>query len=638
MELMESKNFAKDWLQKGIYGVLAFMTTMLCIMGYYPLVPSFYAAYCLKKQRNLFLYLPLAVGMMMYMPLAATVKYSFILAMIFLAVQFYIWANRSCSGAAAGVIAALLTIVMNFSEDIISLSILELEKNELILGIGEGCVVFSATMIFHYLDSCSEQFSLWIPEFAGMGGLIPSSAAVSILTEEEQENRMMAFVTAVDGLSEAFYGMSRPKEKNEYEQITTIEQEVTGRLCAGCDGCTICWNENRATLTESIRKLIRAVLEHHSREELLEEQYLNDCIEYPQMVEAALGAFGRMELNYAWYLRLMENRQVIAQQLNAMSSLMQDWNRVGENIDEEKKLWIARISYEVAECGLAAEQIHIYKGENGKIRIRADVYGKWSSGIPVRHYLKAVEKATGLSLRTQKDAKSILTKEPNTIVLFEDTIYFALQGIALQKKDGATISGDNFSVFQQDDGKYHVCLSDGMGSGTSASQESEMVVDLLEKFMEAGFQKDTAIKMMNSAMVLKGEDNKFSTLDYATIDLYTGDLEMIKIGAAAAYIKHGRAAECIQADSLPAGVDIEQPIPAIHKKLQKGDFLVMVSDGVLEYLHAENPEEKLSEIISDIRTDNAGVLARNLLNQVLLFTGGHALDDMTVLVTGIWEK
>ena len=76
----------------------------------------------------------------------------------------------------------------------------------------------------------------------------------------------------------------------------------------------------------------------------------------------------------------------------------------------------------------------------------------------------------------------------------------------------------------------------------------------------------------------------------------------------------------------------------MKKQMASGDFLVMVTDGVIEYLHVRNPKETLSDIIVGIQTDNAGILAEKILEQVLLRTGGHAMDDMTVLVTGIWEK
>ena len=64
----------------------------------------------------------------------------------------------------------------------------------------------------------------------------------------------------------------------------------------------------------------------------------------------------------------------------------------------------------------------------------------------------------------------------------------------------------------------------------------------------------------------------------------------------------------------------------------------MVTDGVIEYLNVRNPQERLGAIISDITTDNAGVLSQKVLDKVLLDTGGYVMDDMTVLAIGIWEK
>ena len=165
-----------------------------------------------------------------------------------------------------------------------------------------------------------------------------------------------------------------------------------------------------------------------------------------------------------------------------------------------------------------------------------------------------------------------------------------------------------------------------------------MVVDLLQKFIEAGFRKETAVKLMNSAMVLQGEDNSFSTLDYSVIDLYTGNLELIKIGGAATFVKRKTEVECIENGTLPAGADVRLEIESTKTILYNGDFLVMVTDGVLECLHVRNPKETLCDIINEIKTDNAGVMAEEILRKVMLYASGYAVDDMTVLVTGIWEK
>ena len=79
---------------------------------------------------------------------------------------------------------------------------------------------------------------------------------------------------------------------------------------------------------------------------------------------------------------------------------------------------------------------------------------------------------------------------------------------------------------------------------------------------------------------------------------------------------------------------------SIHSKntLQSGDFLVMVTDGVLEYLHVKDRQGKFMDIIAGVKSDNAGVMAQEILDRVLLDTGGYAMDDMTVVAIGIWEK
>ena len=145
-------------------------------------------------------------------------------------------------------------------------------------------------------------------------------------------------------------------------------------------------------------------------------------------------------------------------------------------------------------------------------------------------------------------------------------------------------------------------VSDGMGSGYAACKESEMVIDLIEKFMEAGFLPDTALRMMNSAMVTHGENNLFSTVDLMRLELDSGIAEFYKIGAAVTFIRHGDEVR------------------------------------VLEHLHVENANQTMQEIIRAVTTNNPAQFAREVLDQVLLFTGGRVRDDMTILTAGIWER
>lgn len=515
---------------------------------------------------------------------------------------------------------------------------MEVEKKmgrEMIRGIiAFGCgslIVFSCILILQYLIGLVRRLRIYMELKHNKEG------NVVVPQRQVQNQKMESFAYAINGLSDAFFAMSQPRAKLITEEVGVLEQEITGKLCANCDGCAICWNENRMRSLGGIRALLHAVMNHSTKDELLLDPYVQNCYRYEGMVEEALQAFGRLELNQAWYNRLLENRYVIAQQLDAMAGIVAEWTKTRTCIDQKSRAQMSQIVYQVQEKGLVVENLHLYE-ENKRLCVEAYVSCKWNGGIPAKNYVSAVEKALHTSMRMGKESKTILTQEPVFLSLYEDTKYYGLQGIATEKKTGSFISGDSYSFFAMDDGNYHICLSDGMGSGSRANQESEMVVDLLQKFIEAGFKKEIAIKLMNSAMVLQGEENSFSTLDYAMVDLYTGQLEIIKIGGATTFIKHGKEVEIISDGTLPAGADVHMEVESVKKQLRSGDFLVMVTDGVVEYPHVRNQKEALADIIRNVKTDNAGVLAESILEQVLSRTGGHAMDDMTVLVTGIWEK
>ena len=74
------------------------------------------------------------------------------------------------------------------------------------------------------------------------------------------------------------------------------------------------------------------------------------------------------------------------------------------------------------------------------------------------------------------------------------------------------------------------------------------------------------------------------------------------------------------------------------EQIEDGDFVIMVTDGVMEHLHVKDACETMQEIIRGIDTVNPAEFSRDILEQVLLFTGGRVRDDMTVLTAEIWSR
>ena len=164
-----------------------------------------------------------------------------------------------------------------------------------------------------------------------------------------------------------------------------------------------------------------------------------------------------------------------------------------------------------------------------------------------------------------------------------------------------------------------------------------MVIEMLEELLQAGFPKETAISMMNTALVMGREEVLFSTMDMSLFDLYTGKCEFIKAGAAPTFIRRKDKIEHIYSESLPLGVVQNQKLECVTKELKPGDVVVMVTDGVLDALPAGEQEKILDLLIQGTPIENPNELAHYLLEKVLELGKNPPEDDMTVLVAGIWN-
>jgi len=154
--------------------------------------------------------------------------------------------------------------------------------------------------------------------------------------------------------------------------------------------------------------------------------------------------------------------------------------------------------------------------------------------------------------------------------LVEAEVFSITTGMARSSKYENQVSGDSYSFMNTGSGKYILALSDGMGTGQAASSQSKVAISLLEQFMETGFDQDTAIKLINSILVLKSDDDSFATIDLSAIDLYDGKIEFVKIGAAPTFIKRQNKVEVVKTVSLPAGILSDIDTELVSKNADNG--------------------------------------------------------------------
>lgn len=336
--------------------------------------------------------------------------------------------------------------------------------------------------------------------------------------------------------------------------------------------------------------------------------------------------------------RLWENRQIIKNHLTQMAKIMTE--TAGEVLcfhpmEEKRKRMITSA---LKEEGIKAQNLSYLPQTTGRQAIVMTLSTEKKGGISAEEAADIVSVLLDMRLKLSVASPYRVEREPHSFILEEEADFLALTGFSRVTKEDETVSGDNFAVMEAEKGRITVMLSDGTGSGERAGKDSEQVLDLMEKMLEAGYSVEGAVNMVNTALFSAGEDRNHPTLDVCDIDLYEGICRLCKAGGAVTFLKREDQVEQLKSGTLPLGIFQQVELTPIERKLQDGDYLIMVSDGVIDALREHDYENTLENAISGIKEQNPGEIAEKILRMVIYAGGGHILDDMTVGVVGIWSN
>lgn len=298
----------------------------------------------------------------------------------------------------------------------------------------------------------------------------------------------------------------------------------------------------------------------------------------------------------------------------------------------------AKIVQELRRNRIKLAEIVQFKNRAGHREIQVTVRLKQGRMITVRELAQMIGKGIGYPVRTKNGNKSIVGKEYEKFSFMEEPTYYFLQGVAKTSKEETEISGDNFSILEYDAGKLGIMLADGMGSGNEASRKSELLIELLERLLEAGFSKEASLKLLNAVFVAPVSDTNFSTLDLCVVDLYEGTCNFYKIGASASFIRRGDQVVMISGGSIPVGIFPNLDYNFYERQMKEGDMIFLLSDGVMEAVPSLEKESFLAEEIRKLKTDNPQEAVTKLLARVKELGGVTHRDDITIMAVSFWKR
>ncbi len=388
--------------------------------------------------------------------------------------------------------------------------------------------------------------------------------------------------TQLENAADGFMGMAQTIERAcqtaapPQENFNTVIDTMQAHLCNNCTRRAACWSSHYNDIVDGLFALKPALQQN---ERVGVEDFsagLSHCVHPAAMASEMTRAYavyrGKNEARVqsdALRAALLEQYGAVAQALEGLSAQL---NVQGTPVQEKTRRVVERFT----ALGMPPSECAVTQEASGNLRV---VVTLPRTGFTLAELERLAREASHLCHRTMLTPQKLSCRGLTTLIFLEKPPLRPVFGVAAQAARG-DVSGDAVQQFCHA-GSAEMILCDGMGTGRPAAVDGNLAAELTARLRRAGFQGETAARLVNVALSLKSEEESSATLDLVSINLYSGIATLFKAGAASGFVVQGGRAFAVGAQSLPIGILEEVKGAQATLRLQAGDFAVLVSDGML---------------------------------------------------------
>lgn len=488
-----------------------------------------------------------------------------------------------------------------------------------LIGFGEllmGTVLFLATpgAVFSYITNFLSN--------------INTERSYSEKTKAVCGKKLQGIGEACADLSAAIRRLAAVKKPRNFGDVGTLFDMNADRVCKNCNMKFHCWDKDFSATYDMMTEMAGA-LKENGRIGIKEvpARFAARCGKIDEYIKSLNNLYETHKIDFMWRSKLAEEREAAAYQLSQVSGAIEGLTKslladIYFDADSEQK-----IKSELDFCGIRAQDVTVMIKGGGKTEVSLRICGCSSFGFCKVNIEPVISRALGKQMKTEEKA---CEKDSCTITFKDAPPFYVERAFAACPKEGEKVSGDSLCFIDSDD-SFKMAISDGMGSGKSAKRLSETAINLLRSFLSAGTSAASAGKIINSALLLRDSEEAFVTLDISEVDLHSGEASFVKTGGAPTYIKRGKSVDKISSCSFPAGMFSNVDTEITKRRLFGGDYIIMVSDGVLDNGASDF---WLVDALSFAQDMDAKELAEYVLSAARGRKKGKT-DDITVLVAEI---
>lgn len=391
--------------------------------------------------------------------------------------------------------------------------------------------------------------------------------------------RLNSAANALCDVSETVEQVSAELAKINSPDFSTVISAVEQDACSGCKLRLHCWESRRDSTVEALLGMTKAIKEgSRSPESGAPEEFRGRCLRVSQVANAAYKRYSDYTSRIAAENRIDEVRSVVSDQFDGISFMLTELAR-----DLESDGNFDNSAAEKAAAALKNLNIHTEECSS-----KTDRYGRMTIELKVKKEPDSVFNKLQImkliSVVCERDFDVPTVSEAGGSVFITLSEHAALRvdaGIEQRCASESSMCGDAYKFFYDGRGHFIMILSDGMGTGGRAAVDGAMASGLMCRLIKAGFGYDCSLKILNSSMLFKSTDESLATVDIASIDLYTGQVELYKAGAAPTLIRRSGRTGKAESTSLPAGILREIGFDKATVKCKTGDIVLLMSDGAV---------------------------------------------------------
>ena len=242
---------------------------------------------------------------------------------------------------------------------------------------------------------------------------------------------------------------------------------------------------------------------------------------------------GRATMNLTWKNRFLESRAAVMTQFEELAGILEEFSGQMEQALDVTMTWEGELKTALRKRRIDVESLLVLQYGQGRREVFMTARMTNGRCMTARDASEAIARVMKGSFSAARDGKAIITRNPASFRFIEDGRYRILFGSSRVPRDGEEVSGDSYTFKSGLPGQAILSLSDGMGSGQAASEDSEKVMELTEQLLGTGFSARSALKLVNTVLLLTGQNDRPATLDLCLVDLYSGVAEAMKLGAVA---------------------------------------------------------------------------------------------------------